>query len=320
MKAALPLLVILPLSLCQAPIALAGSQSLLDPYASVDAPAAKKGKTHTPKKEAVTESILDEASSSQPEQNSAPKHAEKAPKAPKTAKAPKAPKIAKAPKPPKPTTTASTTGGGVMTNLKNMEVSSAKTLKSASSKFLAGSKSASTKLVEGSKTAGGKIAEKTKTLSEHLAAGAKTSGEYLKKGATAMGHGIQKTTGKVKETASALEHKVKPGSTAIAAKPSSAEVPGKPLDSKPLDTVPSSKTSKTKITSRDGFPGKPLEPLSDKPIGGKHLLTGAFSKFNPFASKKPPMTQPVVRPISPANAAAPNFPSSAPTPAPSDFN
>jgi len=306
MKVVLPLLVILPLALGQAPVAFAGSQSLLDPYASIEAPTKSKTKGH--KTDAVEESILDEASSSEPTSTKSSHHAEKAakppkePKAAKVAKQPKATKEAKAAKPSKETAS-STGGGGIMTSVKSMEERSSE-----------GIKSAGTKLVDGTKAAGSKVAEGTKTLGERMAAGAKSSGEYLKKGAQAMGHGLQETTSKMKETASSLEHKVKPSSQpkAISAKPTSTKTDSKsaPVPAATINGVP---TTPTEIKSKDGYPGKALEPVSEKPVKSHSgLLTNSFSKLNPFAHKTTTPSIAKARPIDQSKAASLDFTPAAP--------
>lgn len=281
MKLFLPLLVILPVSLAQAPDALAGTQSLLDPYASVDAPTKSK-KGH--KADAVEESILDEASSSEPEKKKTPNHSQKA------VKAPKEPKSA--------ASKSSTNGAGLMTNVKSMEERSAE-----------GLKKTGTKLVDGTKAAGSKLAEGTKTLEEHVAAGAKASGEYLKKGASAIGHGLQETTGKVKETASGLEHKIKPAPVAISAKPTDVKTTGKTVAAK---TINGTAPIPTQIKSKDGYPGKPLDAVSDKPVKPHSgLLSGTFTKLNPFGHKQPETPLAKARPIDQSKAASLDFTPSA---------
>lgn len=170
--------------------AIAGTQSMLDPYATIAPPKpAKKRKA-------------------------APPAAAKAPAEPVTSTT-----YVTMPMPPEPQGKKAGKGeekvagngdgeGGVMAGMKDIQESCTKTVKAAGSGIVNGTRSAGSKLVEGSRAVGGGIASGSKKIGSGIASGARSSGAVFAKGARAIGTGFKTTGEKMKDGTQAVGSKV----------------------------------------------------------------------------------------------------------------
>jgi hypothetical protein len=156
---------------------------------------------------------------------------------------------------------------GVISGIKDIQSGYAKAFKAAGSN-----------IVNGSKAAGGKVAS-----------GARSSGQFFLKGAQAIGHGFKVTGDKVKDSAGSVGSK-------MAVKPKkSADTPLK-AKSKAVPENDLVANESEKVLDDSSAPGKPLAPLSTKPMvkaktttdgENKSLMGKTFGRLNPFARSKP---------------------------------
>lgn len=170
--------------------ALAGSQSLLDPYAGIQAPSS----------------------------NAAAKPAKQQKKAAPAAAAPQAPQstttyvtMPGTENQPKPGASAKASDGtqpGLMSGMSDIKEGCSKTVKAAGAGIVGGTKAASNKIVEGTKFVGHGVAKGTRRIGDGIATGAKASGNYIARGAKAIGNGLKATGTKVKEGTGAVGSKV----------------------------------------------------------------------------------------------------------------
>ena len=177
----------------------AGSKSMLDPYAAIQAPPSKK-----PATAAARLGQQDTVESTHTTYITMPMPAEEQ-------KATggklgglfgsKKPKVASQPKPEKVAEPKQDKGEGITSK-------SIASVKNASSGIVDGTKAAGSKIAEGSKAAAGGIAVGAKKVGGGIASGAKASGDYFMKGVHAIGHGFKSTGEKMKDGAGAAGTKV----------------------------------------------------------------------------------------------------------------
>ena len=255
----------------------AGPQSLLDPYASIQAPSSKtKGSKSSSKSEAKKASNThSELSSSEGEEE---KPAQKEAKPLKTKGKDKELSSSKPPgegKALKPSHATGSSDTGVLSGIGDIKNSYVKTFKAAGSG-----------IVNGTKAVGSKVAGGTKKMRDGVASGAQ-----------AIGHGFKLTGGKVKNGASSVGNKV-------ASAPSKLNHSEKtePVQKTQAESDPQAVSEK--VLDDASYPGRPLEPLATKPLvkgaptGGPSMLGRTFGKLNVFGHKqaKKPQTPPMARP------------------------
>lgn len=299
MKASRSILLLAALSISSCEAVYAGPQSLLDPYASVQAPSnkAKATKPSAPKNESPKGPARSALSSL--ESDDSAKQEEQAEKPSKT-KAEKKEKKEKKEKDSAPAVASqkpeNSNGSekGVVSGIKDIHSSYVKTFKAAGSG-----------LVNGTKAAGAKMADGTKKMRDGVAHGAKSSGQVFMKGARAIGHGFKLPGSKAKDGASSAGSKV-------------AAAPKKANHEAKADTVTAGEETigqakneapAEKVLDDAKFPGKALEPLSTKPLAkGNSAGPGVFGrtigKFNVFGHGKKQTVVPPAR----AAASDPNRP------------
>lgn len=173
----------------------AGSKSMLDPYAAVQAPPSKKPAARAQSAHDIGESThTTYISMPMPAEEKAVKKGGMFSKAPKQAKQAKPVTVAE-------TKQQDDSGDGIAAK-------SLSSMKNAGSGIMDGTKAAGSKFVEGSKAVGGGIATGTKKIGGGIATGAKASGGYFMKGVSAIGNGFKATGEKVKGGAGAAGDKV----------------------------------------------------------------------------------------------------------------
>ncbi len=305
----------------------AGSKSMLDPYAAVQAPPSKKPKPIArPAHQDVTEST-------HTTYISMPMPAEEAAKAnggggkfgglfggkkEKVAKAPKPEKVAEAP---------AEKGDGIAAK-------SLDSVKSAGSTIVGGTKAAGSKIAEGSKVVGGGIATGAKKVGGGIASGAKVSGDYLMKGVHAIGHGFKATGEKVKDGAGSAGSKVaglpklpklwgkkggggqeKAKQEAIAKAVAERKAAQQGAAQQGQEVAKDSEWNSDPVANGESKPVPIASPGQQNTVGFQALqqqasrgqskgggITGGFSKaigkLNPFGGKSNSAVHPVVRPQS----------------------
>jgi hypothetical protein len=278
----------------------AGPQSLLDPYASIQAPGAKnkasKSKANKASKaeekpeekaEVKKSSTTRSALSSMEGEEERP--VEKAVKPVKTEKKTHVAKERVEEKSDKPLATNSS-DGGVVSGISDIKKSYVKTFKAAGSG-----------IVNGTRAAGAKVA-----------GGGKKVKDGFMNGAKAIGHGFKMPgSGKGKGTDSGENKKV-------------AAAPHKPAHrekSPELDTSPPPEAERRpapqveeKVLDDASFPGKALEPLATKPVvkgaksdSGENRLSRTMGKFKVFGrAKKQQANLPTARAASNPSQPFPN--------------
>lgn len=173
--------------------ALAGSQSLLDPYANIQAPSSNA--TAKPVKQQKKVAPV-AAAPAAPQQSTTTyvtmPGAESQPKQKATG----------------PATKTADGEPSLMGGMSDIKEGCSKTVKAAGAGIVGGTKAASNKLVEGTKFVGHGVAAGTKRIGGGIATGAKASGSYIAKGARALGNGLKATGSKVKEGTGAVGSKV----------------------------------------------------------------------------------------------------------------
>jgi hypothetical protein len=310
----------------------AGSKSMLDPYAAVQAPPSKKPKA------AVRPAHHESVESTHTTYISMPIPADQKPAAgkkfglfgggPKQAKQPKQPKEEQVAESNEPK------GDGIAAK-------SIASVKNAGSGIVGGTKAAGSKIAEGSKAVGGGIVSGTKKVGSGIASGAKASGGYIMKGVSVIGSGFKATGEKVKGGAGAAGTKVaglpklwgkkdndqeKAKQQAIAKAIAERNAAKKPAEQAPelakdnardaewneeVATSPADQAVKTPVAVAPvGIPAAKTNQLQafnakapSKAKGQSKLagitggFTKAFGKLNVFAGKsQPTMIQPVIRP------------------------
>lgn len=278
MKASRSILLLAALSISSCGAVYAGPQSLLDPYASVQAPSnkAKATKPSAPKNESPKGPARSALSSLESEDSA--KQEEQAEKPSKT-KAEKKEKKEKNSAPASASQKPENSDGsekGVVSGIKDIQSSYVKTFKAAGSG-----------LVNGTKAAGAKMADGTKKMRDGVAHGAKSSGQVFMKGARAIGHGFKLPGSKAKDGASSAGSKV-----AVAPKKANHEAKAGTVSSGE-ETIGQAKNEAPaeKVLDDAKFPGKALEPLSTKPLAkGNSAGPGVFGrtigKLNVFGHGK----------------------------------
>lgn len=166
--------------------AMAGTHSMLDPYASVEPP-------KPPKKRAV-KPAASQAAEQGPQTSTTyvtmPMHEDNK-KAEKPAAA-----------------GGGDSSGGIMGGVKDIGSSCSRTVKAAGSGIVNSTKAAGSKIAAGGKFVTGGIASGTKKIGGGIANGAHKSGEFLAKGAKAIGSGFKTTGEKMKDGTQAMGSKV----------------------------------------------------------------------------------------------------------------
>ncbi len=178
----------------------AGSKSMLDPYAAIQAPPSKKPKAvaRPAQHETIESTHTTYISMPMPADQQASSGGKKfglfgnGSKAAKQPKQPKQEQVAE-----------SNSDGG-----EGIAAKSLASVKNAGSGIVDGTKAAGTKIAEGSKAVGGGIVSGTKKVGGGIATGAKASGGFLMKGVSAIGSGFKSTGEKVKGGAGAAGNKV----------------------------------------------------------------------------------------------------------------
>ncbi len=303
----------------------AGSKSMLDPYAAVQAPSSKKPKPIArPASQDVTEST-------HTTYISMPMPAEEAAKAKANGGGKfgglfggKKEKVAKAPKPEKVAEAPAEKGDGIAAK-------SLDSVKSAGSTIVGGTKAAGSKIAEGSKAVGGGIATGAKKVGGGIASGAKVSGDYLMKGVHAIGHGFKSTGEKVKEGAGSAGSKVaglpklwgKKGAAGGGQEKAKQEAIAKAVAERKAaqqgaaqpEIAKDSEWNSDPVANRESKPVPIASPGQQNTVGFQALqqqasrgqskgggITGGFSKaigkLNPFGGKSNTAVHPVVRPQS----------------------
>ena len=177
----------------------AGSKSMLDPYAAIQAPPSKKPAAAAAKPHHEVESThttyISMPMPAEEQKGSGGKFGGLfggKPKAPKVANEPKHEQVAE-PKQDK--------GDGIAAK-------SIASVKNAGSGIVGGTKAAGSKIAESSKAVGGGIATGAKKVGGGIASGAKASSDYFMKGVHAIGNGFKSTGEKMKGGAGAAGSKV----------------------------------------------------------------------------------------------------------------
>lgn len=261
--------------------ALAGSQSLLDPYAGIQ-PSSQKAKptkasTKQPEATKVVPPNRSALSSYGAEEENVPasKPVKQAKVQPEKVVRQNEPEIKPAKKVAQKAPKVSSSQPSFVSGIKEIQSGCATSFKAATSGIF-----------NGTKAAGAKVADGTRRVGASLASGAKASSAYLMKGAGALGHGLKTTATKISEGAAAMGKKI-------------ASVPGRlhPSQHNGATAVASAvkKPPVPAVANRSpinsDYRGKPLPTLATKPLvkekqsGG--LITRAFDKFNLFGHNKP---------------------------------
>ncbi|PWT96477.1 MAG: hypothetical protein C5B53_09605, partial [Candidatus Melainabacteria bacterium] len=251
----------------------AGPQSLLDPYASIQAPGAKTKATKTKatkaskanKSEEKPEEKAEAKKSSTRSALSSLESEEEKPveKVDKPVKSEKKTHVAKEKGGDKPLTPSSS-DGGVVSGINDIKNSYVKTFKAAGSGIMSGTKAA------GAKVAGG---------------GKKVKDGFMN-GAKAIGHGFKMPGGKSKNAGGAPDNK----KVAAAPRKASHSEKSQELDTSGGGDASASQAVGEKVLDDASFPGKPLEPLAAKPLvkgssksaGGPSMIGRTFGKLNVF--------------------------------------
>jgi hypothetical protein len=285
-----PILLVAALAVSSTQAVYAGPQSLLDPYANIQAPASKSkaNKSAQPKPEAVSKgSTTRSALSGEESEEKAPvEKVEKQVKA-KPEKKEKALPVAKEPREEKSTkksTPVSSGDAGVVSGIKDIQSGYVKTFKAAGSG-----------IVNGTKAAGAKVADSTKKVRDGVASGAKSSGEYIAKSAKALGNTFKISGKKPKDAPDVL-----PSRVATAPKKASHSAKNVGSDSTVPAQIDSNKEAVSeKVLDDASFPGKPLEPISTKPLtkagSNQNALGRTLAKMNVFSHSKKPAPLPTPR-------------------------
>jgi hypothetical protein len=251
----------------------AGQQSLLDPYASIQAPSSKSktGKSSASKSEEKKSSYTHSALTSS-EASAEVNTEQKETKPAKTKRAKKEKELTsskvegeeKAAKKSHATTSSSDTG--VLSGINEIKNSYVKTFKAAGSG-----------IVNGTKAVGSKMAGGTKRMRDGVASGAQ-----------AIGHGFKVTGGKVKNGASSVGNKVAAAPSKLSHSDKSEGVKAAPAES---ESQAVTEKVLDDASSPGAYAGKPLEPLSTKPLtkggsGGSSVFGRTFGKLNVFGHGK----------------------------------
>lgn len=176
----------------------AGSKSMLDPYAAIQAPPSKKpaAAARPGQQETVESTHTTYISMPMPAEEQKASGGKLG-----GLFGAKKPKVASQPKPEKVAEPKQDKGDGIASK-------SIASVKNASSGIVDGTKAAGSKIAEGSKAAAGGIAVGAKKVGGGIASGAKASGDYFLKGVHAIGHGFKNTGEKMKDGAGAAGTKV----------------------------------------------------------------------------------------------------------------
>lgn len=314
----------------------AGSKSMLDPYAAVQAPPSKK-----PKAAASRPAHKESVESTHTTYISMPIPAEQQqPSGKKFGLFGGGPKEAKQPKQPKQEQIAESNeekGDGIAAK-------SLASVKNAGSGIVGGTKAAGSKIAEGSKVVGGGIVSGTKKVGSGIASGAKASGGYIMKGVSVIGNGFKATGEKVKGGAGSAGGKVaglpklwgKKGDDQEKAKQQAIAkaIADRKAGKQPADLTPDLAKDTAKDAEWNDQTANAAEPevkapvavapvatpakvnqmhaFNAKPAKSQGKLAGisggfskAFGKLNVFGGKsQPTMIQPVVRPQSQVQSTA----------------
>lgn len=200
--------------------AMAGSQSLLDPYATIAAPATpqQQGKKGSKK---ATQAPVAQAPAQEAPQTSTTyvtmpmqdhvKGKAKVTTAPVSAPSGGQSTTAQAGGP----TPQAADNGGILSGVKEIQQGCSNTVKACGSSVVNSTKAAGSKIVAGGKFVSNGVTSGTKkigtgfaTIGGGIASGARSSGSYLAKGAKAIGHGFMVTGEKVKDSTEAVGGKV----------------------------------------------------------------------------------------------------------------
>ena len=272
----------------------AGPQSLLDPYSSVQAPGSKNkvSKTKASKANKSEDKAEEKAEAKKSSTRSALSSSEGEEEKPlakvdKPVQSEKKTHVAKEKgkdKADKPLATGSS-DGGVVSGINDIKKSYVRTFKAAGSG-----------IVNGTKAAGAKVADGGKKVKDGFMNGAK-----------AIGHGMKLPSGKSKNASDGANTKV-------------ASAPHKSNHSQKSEAIESASAGSgnqdvgEKVLDDASYPGKPLEPLSAKPLAkasgksaGPGVMGRTFGKFNVFGhAKKQQPSLPAPRAASDPNQPFPN--------------
>jgi hypothetical protein len=305
----LPLSAVLVIGLNQS--ALAGPQSLLDPYANVKAPTKKsvaKNAVPVARPAAPTSVVINGP-------DLPPVKKEKPVKQKPIASQPSPEPIVSKSSEPKSSTKDSGTGeGGFLAGTKEIFHGFGTAAKGAVLAPTHAITSGSKKVAGGTKNIGEKLGDSTKGLTSKMADGTKSGGGIFVKGAKSVGHGFKAMGGKIKDGTVAAAHAVpfvgghddkpveKVASKAAPEKISSKAAPiSTPAPEKVKDLGGESLTGK--VLAMPKTVGKGIVGAAAKTGEATKKVAGApigfFGKLNPFHHKSAPAIETAGKPVNP---------------------